>query len=154
LIFDPRWLYVVAILVIMIAVFLYVRYQKQTLRMSVIRSLDALADLKEDDSKLILKTTKATYDVFLLHVPSHAELTINSIKVFEVSSFRHHTYIKTDGLWDRQALTLIVVYPSLHPIKRFINENEMVFTRLETTFDNIKIGTLTDIERALKEETL
>ncbi len=152
--FDPRWLYIVVILVIVIFVFLYARHQKRTLRMSVINTLDALADLHEVEGKLVLKTKQATYDVCLFHVPSQAELTINSIKVFEVSSFRQHTYVKTEGLWDRQTLTLIVVYPSLHPIKRFINENEMVFTRLETTFDNIKIGTLPDIERALKEETL
>lgn len=152
--FDPILIYVLIVVAALTILPVYVRHQEKALKNTVIKSLDALAVLEQNGSRMILHTSQGTYDVAFFRVPLQAELTINSIRTFEISSFRKTTRVTTDRLWDKSVMTLVVVYPSLHPIKRFINENEMVFTAVEKPFDNIRIGTLPEIERAIKEEKL
>jgi hypothetical protein len=152
--FDPLWLLVLVPLALAVAVFIVMKRKEKSDKADTIRSLERIADVAKENGKYIMTTENGTYPLVFFNVPSQGELTVNSLKVFEIVTFRQTIRVDTDGLFRSGDNTLIVVYPSLHPIKRYINENEMVFTSVQKPFSGIRIGTLAEIESVIKKGTL
>lgn len=152
--FDPLWLLVLIPLALLVVVFIVMKRKERTDKADAIQTLDKLSDLIKEEGRYVMTTKKGTYSLVFFNVPSQGELTVNSLKVFEIATFRQTIRVDTDGLFKSGENTLVVVYPSLHPIKRYINENEMVFTSVLKPFSGVRIGTLPEIERAIKEGTI
>jgi hypothetical protein len=80
-----------------------------------------------------------TVKIVFFHVPAQAELTINSKTIWEVKYYQTTRLINQSKLTETTQDTWVIVYPSVQPIKRYINENEMVFVKPEDTFYHLRV---------------
>ena len=67
------------------------------------------------------------YKVAFLVVKQEEELIINNTYIFEKFYKTKNELLNVEYLNDDIFKTLVIVYPSNAPIKRYINENELVF---------------------------
>lgn len=87
-----------------------------------------------------------TIKIVFFYLPVQAELTINSKTIWEVKHLTQTTLINQSKLTENAHDTWVIVYPSKHPIKRYINENEMVFVKPEDTFYQLKVIQVDQLE--------
>ncbi len=89
------------------------------------------------------------YHLHLIKINMNAELIINSSTMWEVH------YGSTSRLMDQSELRdgykkLVVVYPLTTPIKRYVNENEMVFISYKDVVHDMHIVRMNELELFLK----
>ncbi len=103
-----------------------------------------------DKDNQILALKDETYHIIYFKVPRQAELIINSPKIWEVrSSFGQKLYDQTRIL-SNPGKKIVIIYPDVQPIKRYINENEMVFVK-KTFFNQMYIIPIYELENLLAE---
>lgn len=93
------------------------------------------------------------FELHYFKLDKQSELVINSPKVWEIhqgSSSRliHQAQLSTGPQ------KLIILYPNATPIKRYVNENEMVFVSHQHFFNNMYMVRLDELEIFLKGRTL
>ena len=91
-----------------------------------------------------------TYHLHLVKVNLNEELVINSPITWEVHQGSNSRLIDLKHL-SRDDHHLFVIYPSDAPIKRYINENEMVFVKYNDTFNKLTVVRMNELELFLKE---
>ena len=74
---------------------------------------------------------------------------INSPRIWEVRSGSGQKLINQAYLNDTKIKKIIIIYPEVPPIKRYINENEMVFIKT-SLFNNMHVIPFHLLEQLLK----
>lgn len=124
-----------------------INYRKNKQQLEAINAiLVAYGELKDD----MYTIRGQTFQIHYFRLGYHQELTLNSEIVWEVNHGGKSTLIRQDHLKNDQE-KIIIVYPSNEPIKRYINENEMVFVTPSNHFHHKRIIRLSDLENWLKE---
>ncbi|MFA6801460.1 MAG: hypothetical protein WCR19_05080 [Acholeplasmataceae bacterium] len=140
------------LLLIPIAFVLYVMYQENK-KYKKLKN-DAIFIYKSygayDEVNHIFTYKDNSYKVIFYKVSSSAELVINSPKIWEIRSSSKPKLINQAQLLSDPMKKIIVIYPNVRPIKRYINENEMVFVKT-SFFNNMYVISIEQIETLIKE---
>jgi len=98
-----------------------------------------------NDENQMLMINNDTFKVVFYKVPHHAEFTINSPKIWEIRTHSKQKIMNVSNLLSGSEKKLIIIYPNHSRIKRYINENEMVFID-DTFFLNMYMITINKLE--------
>ena len=120
------------------------------------KTKDAIYHLCEKHGKLTrhnqkdyLEINGTVYQLLFFYVPGQAELTINSRTIWEIKSASKSNLINQSIFLSSDKPKIVVIYPSSSAIKRFINENELVFVNFNEPFYNMYVVRQHDLEKLL-----
>lgn len=125
------------ILCVIIGFFVLSIFEKKRFRdikQEIIEKLSSYGNIFDVEGKTMFSFQDKQVEVLFFTLKSTEELVINSRVMWEV--FRMNKamlYDQTEFLKSEEQ-KWIIIYPSIHRIKRFINENEMVFVK---AFDQV-----------------
>ena len=117
-------------------------------------SLEEYGDIRIEGKKTFFKTTKRNYQVLFCYVSGNGELTINSRTMWEIINSGTSQVIDQTNFLASNDPKIVIIYPSTHVIKRYINENEMVFVKPTDYFYDMHIIRDIELEAVLKEGIL
>ncbi len=91
-----------------------------------------------------------TYQLYVVRIAQTKELIINSPTIWEVfggngSKLLHQNHLRSD------TEKIVIVYPNVTPIKRYINENEMIFISYRDVFHHMRVIRINELESFLQE---
>lgn len=138
----------IGIVIIIIVIYLKLKQMDQTQQKALIDMMSLYGDF--DAEKMMLSIQQETYKVILFKVPHRGELTINSPKIWEINGSRGQKLIHMDQYLSGTEKKIVVIYPDVTPIKRYINENEMVFIK-HSFFLNMYVIRAHELEDFLKQ---
>ncbi|MBE0700618.1 MAG: hypothetical protein IH571_02920 [Acholeplasmataceae bacterium] len=101
--------------------------------------------------KIYFTTPKQTYQVLFYYIPVNGDLTINSKIVWEIRSSSKNILVDQRHFLSGEMTKLVIVYPTSVVIKRYINENEMVFVKATDRFHNMHVIRHFELDGVLKE---
>jgi hypothetical protein len=129
----------------MIAAILYLFIKKAEKKM-ISKTKEMFANYGNfNDEDQMLTLNNDAFKVIFYKVPFNAEFTINSPKIWEIRTHSSQKIINTTSLLSGSEKKLVVIYPNNSRIKRYINENEMVFVD-DTFFLNMYMVTMDKLE--------
>ncbi len=136
--------------VVLIIIFLWVKSikkEKELMKKSM-EIMNAYGTYDENENKLIINDQ--IYKIVYFKVPRQSELVINSPKIWEVRISSTKRLINQTKLLSTKDKKIVVVYPEVKPIKRYINENEMVFVK-HTFFNKMHVIPIDQLDQLLIE---
>jgi len=107
--------------------------------------------ITKKDKNLLFETSTQTYEILCYKISKTHELTINSKAIWEIHMKSKSTLINQTSFLSSKYPKIIIVYPIDTKIKRFINENEMVFIDYKDEFNNMRIVKINELELLLTE---
>jgi len=116
--------------------------------------LNRFGQIIEHGKHWSFKTPKQTYEVIFQYVPALAELTINSKTKWEIKTNNRSEIKDMTHTFASDHEKLVIVFPTEIKIKRYINENEMVFVEPEHRFNQMHVILKKDLENSLKRGAL
>ena len=141
------------ILIIMIVmIVLQVRKDKiiQSTKDTIKQTLKTYGKLTQEDRHLFMRLGTVEFEILFFYVPTNAELTINSKTMWEVrDSTQSRLYNQTHFLASTKP-KIVIVFPTVQKIKRYINENEMEFVSCHKMFYNMYIVKLEEVTHLLE----
>lgn len=87
------------------------------------------------------------YELLFFYVPTQGELTINSRTIWEVRSMTKSILVNQSIFLSSDKPKIVIIHPSTLPIKRYINENELVFVNFNDFFYNMYVVKYHEIEQ-------
>lgn len=130
---------------------LYQNKQKTNKQKSLTEILETHGKLTTEDKKIMYKIHDELYEIIFYYVPFNGELTINSKTIWEVRSGYQNRLVNQKSLLSSPHKKIIIVYPTQQRLKRFINENELVFINYNDFFYNMYVIAAEDLEKLIKE---
>lgn len=125
------------ILCVIIGFFVLSIFEKKRFRdikQEIIKKLSSYGNIFDVEGKTMFSFQDKQVEVLFFTLKSTEELVINSRVMWEVFRLnKAMLYDQTEFLKSEEQ-KWIIIYPSIHRIKRFINENEMVFVK---AFDQV-----------------
>ncbi|MBU1141476.1 MAG: hypothetical protein KKG64_03030 [Firmicutes bacterium] len=106
------------------------------------------------DKKILFTTQRRSYQILFFFVATNAELTINSRTMWEIINSGTSQVIDQSIFLSSEHSKLVIIYPSTSAIKRFINENEMVFIKSQDHFYDMHVIRNFELESLLSEDVL
>lgn len=147
--------YLLVIVVLLGSVFLYVNMkQKQKIKSDTIHKLEKYGKISIKDKHVLFHIQKNTYEILFYKIAINHELTINSKMIWEIHTKSGSQLINQTSFLSSAYQKIIVLYPISTKIKRFINENEMVFVDYHDTFFNMRLVKFNEIENLFSEVEL
>ncbi|QWB95189.1 hypothetical protein KHQ89_04255 [Mycoplasmatota bacterium] len=131
------------LLVIVIILYILIKKAEKKLISQTKEMLGHYGNFNDDNQSLIINND--TFKVVFYKVPSHAKFTINSPKIWEIRTHSNQKIMNVSNLLSGSEKKLIIIYPNNSRIKRYINENEMVFID-DTFFLNMYMITIDKLE--------
>ncbi|MBU1094102.1 MAG: hypothetical protein KKH01_06545 [Firmicutes bacterium] len=107
-----------------------------------------------EGKKIYFTTSKHSYQILFFRVPTNGELTINSKTMWEIIDSGTSKMIDQSIFLATEKPKLVMIYPTTHVIKRYINENEMVFVKPTDSFYEMNLIRTIELEEVLKEGIL
>ncbi len=146
---------VVALGLAIYIIFIVLDKQKlEKIKVETMTSLKQYGQIHQEGKKIFFKTDKKTYQVLFCNVSSSGELTINSRTKWEIINFGTSRVLDQSVFLASTNPKLIIVYPSVQVIKRYINENEMVFVKPTDYFYDMHVIRDFELQDVLKEGIL
>ena len=142
------------ILALYISVFFVQSYKSKKLKESVLSLVKAYGEISHHGSKTYLTLKNQTYELLFFYVPSQGELTINSRTIWEVRTSSKTNLVNQSIFLSSDKPKIVVIHPSTSVIKRYINENELVFVQFNDFFYNMYVLRHHDLENLLKANIL
>ena len=136
----------VPIVIIIVLGLVLVKKQDKKRRQDIYDTLEAYGTLSHHTYTI----NDDTFEIHLLPVSGNAELIINSPTIWEVRNGSTSRLIHQQALKNNKE-KLIIVYPLTQPIKRYINENEMVFINYKDYFHHMHIIRMDELIPFLEE---
>lgn len=116
--------------------------------------LNRFGQVSEHGKHITFKTLKQTYEVLFVFVPVFSELTINSKTKWEIKTGSRSEIRDMSHMLSSDHEKLVIVFPTDIKIKRYINENEMVFVEPQDYFYQMHVILKTELENSLKRGIL
>jgi Tfp pilus assembly protein PilE len=150
---------IIAILVITIlAVIGYASFHQkkksEEIKQSTIELLKQYGEFSHEHKQNLFKINDKTYQILFFYVPTNAELTINSKKIWEVRDASKSNLIDQTHFLKSNQTKIVVVYPTTVKIKRYINENELEFVSYKRPFYEMYVVRHFELIELLKENIL
>lgn len=126
-------------------------HKKTSIRIKdeVVALLKNYGSVNVEGKNIQFKSKKKIYTVLLFNVSLNSELTINSQTKWEVRAKGQSLVIDQEQFLSSDLPKLVIVHPTMQPIKRYINENEMVFVKPQDQIYQMNIMLKTELEKAL-----
>ena len=137
-------LYVSLGIIVIVVIGFLVLFQIERKRTSkfkdnAINELKKYGKIEKIDQKLIFTHQDQTVEILFFVLKNNEELIINSRVMWEVFQFNKAMLIDQTEFLKSDYIKWIIIFPGVHRIKRFINENELVFVQKEDFFYDYKI---------------
>jgi hypothetical protein len=93
-------------------------------------------------------------ELLFFYVPLYADLTINSKIIWEIKDSSKSRLVNQTQFLSSPHEKLIIIYPTQIVIKRFINENELVFVKYNEKFNQMYVLRANELKQFLDEDIL
>lgn len=130
------------------------RKKTEDLRMIVIAKLNTYGKVFEENRKQFFQTQKETYQLLFFNIAANSELTINSRTIWEIRDASKPHLVDQTAFLSSLSPKLVILYPISTKIKRYINENEMVFIKPSDRFYEMHVVKHFELDALLKENIL
>jgi hypothetical protein len=100
--------------------------------------------------KTIFTMHEKSWQVLFFHVPANQDLTVNSKTIWEIRDASKSRLINQTQFLSSPNPKLVIIFPSTLVIKRYINENELVFVKYNQPFYNMNLIRHFELEAFLK----
>lgn len=138
--------------VISISIWVYINYkQNKIYQTKAIELLNQYGNVFDENKKVLFNTENQTFEILFYKIQKDHELTINSKYIWEIHMKNRSTLINQTSFLSSDYPKIIIVYPIETKIKRYINENEMVFIDYKDEFNNMRIVKFHQLEDFLGE---
>lgn len=146
-------------LVVMIAItygifLIVVNKHKQKLIKNTIKTLNEYGKVILKDKQILFKKNATTYEILFYKISYNYELTINSNTIWEIHTNTKTRLINQTKYLESNMPKIIIIYPMKTKIKRYINENELVFIDHHDVFYNMRLVKIADLESLLDDVNL
>lgn len=128
--------------------------QKQKIKLEITEKLKKYGKVIFKDKKVLFEIHNHTYEILLYKIAINHELTINSKMIWEIHTKTGSQLVNQSGFLSSEYQKIIIVYPISTKIKRFINENEMVFIDYKDTFYDMRLVKYNELKLLLSEGDL
>ncbi|AUD65322.1 hypothetical protein BK011_06325 [Tenericutes bacterium MZ-XQ] len=148
-------LIIAAVIVIAISVvFILNNQQNQSIKDKAVGILEKYGTIERKDKRIWFHKNGETYEILFYKILKNHELTINSKYIWEIHRSSGNLLINQNGFLIGEHKKLVIIYPLESKIKRFINENEMVFIDEHDEFYNMRLIRFVQLESFLEEEVI
>jgi hypothetical protein len=140
--------------VFMLGVIFYLLYhskRKNDKEKDLSAILEAHGTLTLENKKLLYEINEEIYEIIFFYVPFNGELTINSKTMWEVRTGYQTRLINQKTQLSSSYKKIVVIYPTQQRLKRYINENELVFIHYTDFFYNMYVLSADDLEKLIVE---
>lgn len=143
--------YLLLLIPIIIVIVVISKKQKKNDQELIYRTFEKLKTYGTfDEHTQQLSVANQTFKILFYKVPKDAEIMINSPKIWEIRTSYNQKLINQTTFLAGDLKKIVLIYPEVQPIKRYINENEMVFAK-HTFFHNMYVIPLHDLDHLIKE---
>jgi len=139
---------------IYLVIFFFQSYKNKKMKDHVLSICKAYGVIEERNQKVYLHINETMYEVLFFYVPTQGELTINSRTIWEVRSMTKSNLVNQSIFLSSDKPKIVIIHPSTLPIKRYINENELVFVSFNDFFYNMYVVKYHEIETFFQTNTL
>ncbi|PKK88856.1 MAG: hypothetical protein CVV62_01700 [Tenericutes bacterium HGW-Tenericutes-7] len=130
------------------------RKKLEIIKMNTVTLFETYGKIKYENKRMLFITQNETYEVLYFGMSRNAELTINSRTMWEVINAGTSKVIDQTVFLASKYPKIVIVYPSTQVIKRYINENEMVFVKPQDQFYDLRLIRDFELDTILKEGVL
>lgn len=137
--------------------FIFIVLAKQKLeriKLETITYLSLYGEVHREGKKIFFKSSKKEYQVLFCNVSVKGELVINSRTKWEIIDAGKSRLLDQSSFLESANPKIIIVYPAAQVIKRYINENEMVFVKPSDFFYDMHVIRSIELQDVLKEGIL
>lgn len=142
------------VLSIYLTIFIFQSYKSKKMKDHVLSICRTYGSVEERNQKTYLKIQDTIYELLFFYVPTQGELTINSRTIWEVRSMTKSILVNQSIFLSSDKPKIVIIHPSTLPIKRYINENELVFVNFNDFFYNMYVVKYHEIEQFFQTNTL
>lgn len=121
-------------LIIFIMIQVDLKKKARLLQEEIYHKLNTFGKVYDQDHHVLFDYQDETYEVLFFRVGLNSELTINSKTIWEIRDAGSSRLIDQSSFLSSPYKKIVFIYPSTLVIKRFINENEMVFVKINQAF--------------------
>jgi hypothetical protein len=129
------------VLLLAIAAFLLIQVsimnKRKAVMQDVMKTLKKFGEVIETEGKILFNYKENTYQILFFNVPIGSELTINSKTIWELRQGGSSKLFNQSKFLGGDYQKIVITYPSAATMKRYINENEMVFVEAHKPFHNM-----------------
>jgi hypothetical protein len=118
-----------------------------------IDTLNRYGKLEHVGHKTLFSMNEKTWHVLFFHVPANQDLTVNSKSIWEIRDASKSRLVNQTYFLASDLPKIVIIYPSTLVIKRYINENELVFVKYNQPFYNMNLVRHFELEDFLKGES-
>ncbi len=93
-----------------------------------------------------------TFELLFYRVRQNSELTINSRTIWEIRDAGSSSLVDQSAFLSSPYKKIIIIYPSTLVIKRYINENEMEFVKINKSFYDMYVLRAFELDQFLSSE--
>ena len=137
-----------------LVVMIFHRKRNAKIKHEVLTRLKEKGHLLSEHGKQFFHINEKKYELLFFYVPVFAELTINSKTIWEIKDSSNSRLVNQSHFLSNPSKKIIIVFPSQIAIKRYINENELVFVKYNEMFNNIYVVRTFEVEKLLEEHIL
>lgn len=149
---ELKYILVVAAIFIIACVIIFINMkQKQKVKSETIETLKQYGKVIFNDKQILFETKQDVYEILFYKIALNHELTINSKLIWEIHTNTRSQLINQSGFLSSSYKKIVILYPIATKIKRFINENELVFIDFRDTFFDMKLVKISELKLALSE---
>jgi hypothetical protein len=126
--------------------------KNEVIKAESIETLKRYGTLEHAGHKTLFKMNGKTWQVLFFHVPANQDLTVNSKSIWEIRDASKSRLVNQTYFLASELPKIVIIYPSTIVIKRYINENELVFVKHNQPFYNMNLVRHFELEVFLKGE--
>lgn len=135
------------VLSIYLTIYIFQSYKSKKMKEHVFSICKHYGSIDERNQKTYLHMNDTIYELLFFYVPTQGELTINSRTIWEVRSMTKSILVNQSIFLSSDKPKIVIIHPSTLPIKRYINENELVFVNFNDFFYNMYVVKYHEIEQ-------
>jgi hypothetical protein len=145
--------YMIPFIFVLVTIFWILHHKKMKEQENdIIDELKKQGSLKLQNGTYFFAKDQQHYQIIFFYLPINHELTINSKTIWEIRSSGKSKLINQSKILEGSTPKIVIVFPSMVPIKRYINENEMEFVNYQSEFYNMRVLRQSEISRWVEEE--
>jgi hypothetical protein len=140
--------------ILFLGIYLFQRRRNAKIKQDVLLLLNEKGQVSFEHGKHFFHFNNNTYELLFFYVPLFADLTINSKTIWEIKDSSKTRLFNQSHFLSSPYKKLIIVFPSQVAIKRYINENELVFVKYNQMFNQMFIVRTFELPILLEEDIL
>lgn len=125
--------------------------QKQTVKKETIEMLQKHGEISLKGKQIIFQNNLESYEVLFFRVSPQHELTINSTSIWEIHTSGKSILVNQSAFLSSEIPKIVILYPMKSRVKRYINENELIFIDYRDVFNNMRLIRFHELDTFLSE---